>query len=327
MTAEPRCSVVSLAYRRPKQWSVVTMTNVRSAFDEFLQHLELTEVEQDTASRQQNDLRARIRDELGGVDRDVLVGSYARGTAIRPLNDIDVFLVLDPSVHSARHHKEPTHILDRLRTALQACYPPPGPRIRIRIQGRSVNIEFSRTEIGYDIIPAFSLTPDGTNVEGMIYEIPDRDRQSWIKTNPERHRQECVSANARAGGMLNRLIKAAKYWNSAQCDANGDKPVRSFHLEVMAYEAFATKPTDERRGLWSLFGFLATRITSRCSDPARLGPNVDAGMTPDERQRIQLKLQKAERIASEAVRQEHLGNHVAACNNWRSLFGPKFPLS
>src|SRR6185369_5312470 len=97
--------------------------------------------------------------------------------------DIDVFLVLDPSVHTSRHNKEPTHVLDRLRTALQACYPSPGPQITI--QGRSVNIEFSGTGIGYDVIPAFLLTPASASLEDTVYEIPDRDRRSWIKTNPE----------------------------------------------------------------------------------------------------------------------------------------------
>ena len=53
-------------------------------------------------------------------------------------------------------------------------------------------------------------------------------------------------------------------------------------------------------------------------------PNVDAGMTPEERQRIQLKLQAAERVASEAIRQEDVGNQVAACNSWRRLLGPEF---
>lgn len=298
------------------------MSNVRSAFDEFQQRLELTEAEQSTASRQQNDLRARVCHKLGGVDRDVLVGSYARRTAIRPLNDIDVFLILAPSVHLDRHGRDPTHILDRLRTALRSCYPPPGPKVQL--QGRSANIEFMGTGIGYDVIPAFSLTPAGSNVEDMVYEIPDRDRRSWIKTNPERHRQRCVAANERAGGMLNRLIKAAKHWNCTQRDANGDKPLRSFHLEVMAYEAFDTRPTDERRGLRDLFRFLATRIASRCADPAGLGPNVDAGMPPNERLRIQLKLQAAERVASEAIRHEEVGNHIAACNSWRSLLGPEF---
>lgn len=298
------------------------MKNIGSVFDAFLQSLELTDSERSTASRQQTDLRDRIRSTLGGVVRDVLVGSYARRTAIRPLNDIDLFLVLDPTVHTSRHTKEVTHILDRLRTALQNCYPPPGPQIAI--QGRSVNIEFSGTGIGYDVIPSFSLAAPGAKVEDMVYEIPDRDRRSWIKTNPERHRLQCVLANSRAGGMLNRLIKAAKHWNRGQCDANGDKPLRSFHLEVMSYEAFSGPPTDERRGLRELFGFLETRIAFRCTDPAGLGPNVDAGMTPDERQRIQLKLQAAARIAGEAIRQEDVGNQHGACNSWRSLLGPEF---
>lgn len=299
------------------------MATVTQAFDDFLRRLELTEPEQDKASRQHTDLRARIRAQLGGVVHDFIVGSYARRTAIRPLNDIDLFLVLDPKAHPDRHSKEPGHILDRVRSKLQSCYPAPGPQLRI--QGRSVNIEFAGTGIGYDVIPAFSLTPGASNpVEDMIYEIPDRDRKAWIRTNPARHRQRCIDANQRAGGMLNRLIKVAKHWNRHQRDGNGHKPLRSFHLEVMTYEAFQLKPSDERRGLRELFTFLKTRVALKCPDPAGLGPHVDAGMGPEERQQIQRKLQEAERMATDAVRHEDRGDHASACKCWRSLLGDQF---
>ena len=299
------------------------MATVTQAFDDFMRRLELTPSEQEKASTQHNDLRARIREQLGGVLHHFIVGSYARRTAIRPLNDIDLFLVLDPKVHPDRYAKEPAHILDRVRSKLQSCYSAPGPQLRI--QGRSVNIEFSSTGIGYDLIPAFSMTPFTPQiVEDLVYEIPDRDRKAWIKTNPARHKQRCIAANDRAGGMLNRLIKAAKHWNRGQRDGAGHKPLRSFHLEVMAYEAFQAKPADERRGLRELFTFLKSRVARRCPDPAELGPHIDAGMGPEERQQIQAKLQEAERLATEAVRHEDRGDHAAACRHWRSLLGDQF---
>jgi predicted nucleotidyltransferase len=182
------------------------MVAVSQAFDDFLQNLELTDAQQKKASDQQNELRDRIRKHLGGVVRDVLVGSYARKTAIRPLNDIDVFLELDLQVHGYRRSQEPRHLLEDVLQALRNSYPAAGPQLpgpKTRIQGRSAKIEFTGTGIGYDVIPAFLMPPDRSRpVRGDVYEIPDRNQQTWIKTNPELHKQKCVAANDRAGGAL-----------------------------------------------------------------------------------------------------------------------------
>jgi hypothetical protein len=159
---------------------------------------------------------------------------------------------------------------------------------------------------------------------GVEYEIPDRERIAWIRTNPERHRRRCIEANARAGGMLNRLIKAAKQWNRGQRDGNDHKPLRSFHLEVMCYEAFSTKPADERRGLHALFGHLASRVLKQCPDPAGLSPHIDAGIGPEQRQQIEQKLRAAELETGDAIRYEERGDHPAACRCWGAVLGEPF---
>jgi len=292
------------------------MSSVAEAFHHFLTEIELKPGEQETASRQQNELRDRLRDKMPGIARDILVGSYARRTAVRPLNDIDIFLTLDPAVHGHRRSSSPLLLLEDLQRALRTCYSDPGPRTRI--QGRSVNIEFSGTGIGFDIIPAF-----GNDNRSGNYDIPDRHQSIWIKTNPELHKVKCVEANDRAGGALNQLIKAAKHWNSLQRDANGDKPLRSFHLEVMSYGAFPGAPRNAREGMAFLFGYLARRVTLPCPEPAGLGPNLNAGLTPVELDRAQRALQDASAVASEAV--DHEATHPWHAHQcWRALFGAAY---
>lgn len=295
------------------------MANVREVFDLFLRGLELTSSEQDKAARQQADLRERLRRQLAGVVRDILVGSYARKTAIRPLNDIDVFIELDATQWAQRRKATPLLLLEDVQRALRACYGATPPATRI--QGRSVNIDFAGTGIGYDIIPAFSVSSHGT---GTIYEIPDRTRQTWIKTNPESHRQRCVDANARAGGMLNRLVKAAKHWNRGRATAAGDKPLSSFHLEAMAYQALPQAPQDERTGFLAVLRSLQQGVTQKCPDPAGLGPDLDATWTSTERQRAQAALAEAVSSASRAIAWERAGDHAQASQSWRALFGSQF---
>jgi Second Messenger Oligonucleotide or Dinucleotide Synthetase domain len=292
------------------------MPTVAQAFHNFLTNLELRQDEQETASKKQNDLRDLLRTKMPGIARDILVGSYARRTAVRPLNDIDIFLILDPSVHGHRRSRPPLLLLEDLQRALRNCYSVPGPETRI--QGRSVNIEFSGSSIAFDVIPAFSEGSRPGN-----YEIPDRNQETWIKTNPERHNKACIEANNRADGALNQLIKAAKHWNYRQGDADSDKPLRSFHLEVMAYSAFASAPRNPREGMAFLLEHLTNRISRPCPEPADLGPNLDADLTAEARKRAEEALLRASSRAKEAVRCETT-DPSRAHEGWRELFGAEY---
>lgn len=289
------------------------MTNVAASFQSFLSGLELTKTERDEAVRQHQVVRARLESSLGGIRTTLLMGSYRRGTAIRPLDDIDVFVVLDEARHGGL---SPTPLLQRVEVALRRAYPEHKPRI----QGRSVNIEFAGTGIGYDIVPAFAVGST-VNDEGepQEFEIPDRQQEAWIKTNPRHHRSACVEANERAVGMLNGLIKAAKSWNRAQ-----DIALTSFHVEVMSYGAFVTKPDDPRRGLKLLFEYLASAVMKPCPDPAGLGPDLDAKLSSSERAAARDLLQRAATVAAHAVFHEGTGNAAGAVTSWQQLLGPDF---
>ncbi len=290
--------------------------SVASTFQSYLSSLELTDREHAEASAQQVALRDRLRLHLAGVIDSRLVGSYRRGTAIRPLKDIDVFVVLD-----ARHHRRdvpeaPLRLLQTIERALRASYPSHRPRI----QGRSVNIGFSGTEIEYDIVAAFAPTWTGSaDTEPAYYEIPDRRVSTWIRTNPAKHREACIAANDRAGGMLNGLIKAVKHWNR-----DHGKPLSGFHIEVMSYSAFWSKPDDPRTGLRDLFQHLATAVQSACPDPAGLGPAIDADLTSQERAHARKLLLGAAQVAQAAVDAERKRDGDTAITRWRSLLGDVF---
>jgi SMODS domain-containing protein len=290
--------------------------NLAATFQAYLSSLELTDRERADASAQQVALRDRLRLRLAGVVDSRLVGSYRRGTAIRPLKDIDVFVVLDARQHRRDVPEGPLRLLQTIERALRASYPDHQPRT----QGRSVNIGFSGTAIAYDIVAAFAPTWTGAaDTEPPYYEIPDRRVSTWIRTNPAKHREACIAANERAGGMLNGLIKAVKHWNRA----NG-KPLSGFHIEVMSYSAFRSKPGDPRAGLRDLLQHLANTVQSACSDPAGLGPAIDADLTSQERTHARNLLQRAAQVAQGAVDAERKGDGDAAITLWRSLLGDVF---
>ena len=282
------------------------MMTISQAFDQLRNNLELTGAERGNISRQQNVVRNNLVEHLA-IARHFISGSYGRKTAIRPLNDIDLFIVLDEQKHSNIRSGPARACLELVQSALCDAYRGKS----VRIQSRSVNIEFSGSKIGYDIVPAFATA-------GGKYLIPDSDRGSWIHTNPQSHKQAGIEANKRAGGMLNPLIKMAKYWNS---NRGGGKLLRSFHLEVMSYDAFQRPPKGFPHGLHALFEHLAQRVLSPCRDPAAVGPRIDKGMPQDERNRLRVGLQQAAKTSAAALEYEAQGLSAYAHRCWWSLLG------
>lgn len=282
------------------------MMTVAQALQSFLSSLELTEAQREKASNQHTYLRTQLQQRLA-VDDNFLSGSYSRGTAIRPLNDIDVFVVLNSDKNAALLRANPADTLKLIQSTLSAIYPDK----TTRRQARSVNIAFTGTDIAYDVVPAF-------RVNSEVYRIPDADGGRWISTNPRVHKERSTAANERAGKKLKPLTKAAKHWN-----ARNGKPLRSFHLEVMAWEALSADPGTYLDGLARLFSGLRDRVLSPCPEPAGLGPNLEIG-APD-RGAARQKLAEASELATQARDLANSGRTAQAHKLLRELLGPDYP--
>jgi len=281
------------------------MRTVHQAFEEFLQELELTEREREDASGQHTRLREALQQRMAVAD-NFLSGSYRRRTAIRPLNDIDVFLVLAENEDHDRA-STPLAVLTAIQDTLEAIW----PGKTATLQSRSVNIEFSGTGIAYDVVPAFA---DG---EG-VYLIPDRDVGGWIRTNPKIHAERSTEANERAGKKLKPLLKALKH---ANCHHDGE--CRSFHLEVLSWSALTAEPESYLAGFITLVEGVAATVCASCPDPAGLGPSIEP---PHERcLRSQVWLSRMTDLAREADNHAKDGKLGAAHAKLRELFGPKWP--
>lgn len=288
------------------------MTTVRQALSAFLSDLELTPKQDEIARAQRSRVHDALKDGLS-VAETIFSGSFARYTAIRPLNDIDIFIVLSTKAHGAMLEGAPTACLKALQKVLDEAWPNKEHPI---LQNRSVRVDFSGTDISYDVVPAF-CHPENEDV----YTIPDRDTSSWIYSNPRVHKEYSVEANARAGDRAKPLVKALKHWNQRF----NDPPLRSFHLELMVYALLLAPPSSDAEGLAFLFEGLASRVLVPCPDPAGLGPDVDLRMTITQRTRAQKLLIAAGETARSAVNAAGDGNTETAHHHWRQVFGSRYP--
>lgn len=283
------------------------MKTISQAFEEFTQSLELTQAQRDEAIDQHTNMRAKLGERLD-VAGNFLSGSYARNTAIRPLNDIDIFLVLNPGDELTVVSK-PQEALTVVKDTLARIYPGKTPTL----QSRSVNIEFSRTGIAYDVVPGFA-DPD----DGEVYWIPDCDGPKWIKTNPRIHKVQSTRANEAAGKKLKPLLKSVKHANHVH-----GKMARSFHLEVLSWSILTTDPRSYLAGLVTLFAGLRDRIMDPCPDPAGLGPDI---RPPREKLEATKKwLSEMATLASDAKLLADQGRTGEAHAKLRELFADQWP--
>ena len=291
------------------------MITTEEAFEEFRRRLELSETERQNTIKRHNEVRDVIRSDFA-VDRDLLTGSYRRHTKTKPLKDVDVFFVLSQKERDQYRSKPPADLINAFVKSLRVVYGDDA----VEPGRRCATVEFERNTkdkegkvLSIDAVPAFEL--------GDCYEIPDRVRGDWVKTDPEIHMQEATAKNKELGGKWIPLVKMVKRWNRS-----ADKPIKpAFLIEVMMQELvdapFTTYPSEVRQ----FFASALEGIDRQWPDPAGYGPAVSEQMTPQLIGAAKEKLRQAEMKAALAVRLERQGKQGEAIGLWREIMGRYFP--
>lgn len=296
------------------------MLSIEDAFRKFRSRLELNDREQNNVSSRHQEMRGVLRAAFE-VDNDFLTGSYKRYTKTKPLQDVDFLCVLGKK---ERHYRDqhPSKLLIAFQDVLVKEY----GKDAVTKHDRSVEVDFGivvdaedNTDyrvVSMEAVPAFTLND--------YYEIPDGPHNEWVKTNPKVHEDKALTAQKNFDGEWKGIVRMLKYWNNH----NGKKVMPSFLLEVMALDClqppYAGNFPDEFQ---SLFATLADRIAEDWQDPAGLGSPISQDMTTAMRQDARVALLSASRASAKAKHLTRTGKNGDALQAWRTLFGPKFPLS
>jgi hypothetical protein len=284
------------------------MGYVDDAFANLKRSLEITDAEQQAASRHHLEIRELVRSKMSLVD-DFLTGAYVRDTKTKRLQDVDIMCVIDRSGKDGKLAKdEPSGVLARLAEVLGAFK-------TVSIDDRCCVVTFDIREevVSFDVIPAFARSPTG-------FLIPDRRLGRWIATDPTRHAELATDKNKACHDRWKPLVKMIKGWNR---EAAAVKP--SFLLEVMSLDLI-----DEPMGRYQdeVHWFLATaadQIADPWADPAGLGPDVNSEMDSSQKAGAASVLKAAAGVAGNAVWLEDQGREREAVEEWRKLFGWRMP--
>lgn len=205
---------------------------------------------------------------IGSVDPS---GSFAKGTANHPGNDIDLFISLKPSASAP----------------LKDIYNSLGERLTAaKFTPRRQNVSWNVSVDGFsvDLVPA-RQQDDGSSDHSLYLQ---RDGK-WTKTNVEKH-IKVVRAGHRLGES--RLIKL---WRDQK---NLDFP--SFYIELCVIRALGIPPNPGAGGgswaanLQTVFRFLRDELESaRIEDPANSGNVISDDLNASEKRTIRDAAAKA----------------------------------
>lgn len=278
------------------------MANCETQIWSIIRSIEPTQTQKDGAKRSQNYLRELLDtgQMANRITKSYLSGSYARDTAIYPLDDVDIIFIIDPShwhrpfniLLGTSTYPAPSAVLDSFANAIRYRY----PISSVYGQRRSVRLQLNHLDI--DVVPAIQDPHDNQKIR-----IPDSNATQWIVSAPLKHAENATSINSYQNGKFKPLVKLLKYWNG---NLPSTAQFKSFAIETMAVRIFKNFQFDTLQdGLRFFFDYIAYAsgnstvltwrdkygmslgwLSANIPDAAGTGSNIIAGVEDDRRKRF-----------------------------------------
>lgn len=150
------------------------------------------------------------------IDNTFVNGSYERDTIIRPLDDVDLFALLNESEWSDEYGNlpKPQAVLTKIKNKLNSI-----SHYKDKVTQDRPCVTVTLNSINFDILPSFEQNNGG-------YLIPNYDLQSWTYSYPKQLTNNLNDCNRNNGYNIKDVVKAIKYWNR-----ENKKLIPSFQIE------------------------------------------------------------------------------------------------
>lgn len=288
-----------------------------SAFADFKGRNALTSSQRTAIRTRKETVKGYLKADGWDVQAAIFGGSHARGTKVRLPNDkktdVDVYMILNPSYkanYGGLFGQPPSQLLSDIKKSLDKRLDTPS----IRADSPSVRIRYNDMDV--DVVPAFRR---GWLVGRQGLDIPYYD--TWMVATPERQRAVFSELNGRMSNRLIHLLRMLKYWKAM----HPSFPLRSYHLEVLAYNIYSQHPpADYRNAIADFFGYAQQAVQYHWQDPGGSGNNVTDYMTTSQRDLAISMFASAESRSRSAIDKPTWEQEIKA---WRSstMFGVRFP--
>jgi hypothetical protein len=285
------------------------MTTCEAELWDLVRRIEPTRTQKAGAKRSQKRLREVLctGNMQARITATYLSGSYARNTAIYPLDDVDIIFVIDPTYWidpfaafakklffgpGSEAYPSPSTVLESFARAIRYRYPVSS----VHGQRRSVGLKLYHLDI--DVVPAIIDKKAPRQIR-----IPDSETEQWILTSPKQHSENATAVNKKNEGRFKPLVKLLKHWNY---NLPSTAYLKSFAIETVSVRLFGqTDLLSLQEGLYQFFDFIAHIsgnethfdwkskygmslgwLGSTIPDAAETGTNVVKGLEDDRRRRF-----------------------------------------
>ncbi|QPA61256.1 hypothetical protein [Lysinibacillus sphaericus] len=280
--------------------------------------------------------------EIYTKENNVQMGSFARRTKIRPLDDIDFIVVFDGKgsnygtnsngeiiinvPETATKLRRLTNedytlnsikLLNKLKISLQNV--PQYSAADIKRNYEAITLKLTSYDWNFDIVPAFITVPDSS--QRSYYLIPDGNGK-WKKTDPRVDAKRATEINQKRDGKVLRIVRLIKYWQKR----HGVPNIGSYLLENLVLNYFDTNEVSatDQLTLRDVFTNLSNSIYHNCYDPKGIQGDLNT-LTLDVKDKFSEAAAKASTCAQNAINFVAKDDHKAAHAEWKKVFGSEFP--
>ncbi|MAZ27103.1 MAG: nucleotidyltransferase [Cytophagaceae bacterium] len=328
-------------------------TTVNNAFSTFMKDIiRLDSNRNDLAKKSKNNLVTEIEKfpndgkflEYYTDYMSIDYGSFSRKTKIRPLDDIDLMIVL----HAQGNWREPIENGYRIRVRPEAskqialCNNGTDVLNSIKVINKfkdylsnihsykkadikrnqeAVTLELNSYEWVYDIVPCFITASD--NFGKTFFLIPD-GKGNWKATDPRIDKNRTTSINGKQQISVLDTIRIMKYWTKRRTAATMD----SYFLECLILQHYDSTAVNSSTyidvELPNLFAYIYHQIHQSLQDPKGFQGDLNK-LTLSERNSIQERAKLDYNRSVQARDFERNGKQNESIEKWREIFGSEFP--
>lgn len=288
---------------------------VRRRFGRLLSNIMITDWQWKDGKTKQAGIRNCLNRYYWGYASETansfLIGSWGKGTCVRPARDIDILFLLPAEVYwrfQDRTGNRQSQLLQEVKAILVETY----SQTTMRGDGQVIVVPFNTIKI--EIAPGFRCK-DGSVI------VCDTNNQGCYKTSTaEAEARDIAFSDSVSNANTRALTRIMKQW---QYEKN--VPMKSFQLERLAVEFIRVWPNRHRDLFWydwmvrDFFGYMLTKANAYLFMPGT-GEPIALG---------------AEWVSRTVTAYNHA---VSACNyetenyealagqEWREIFGSAIPV-
>jgi len=274
--------------------------SISDNFDKFYKNIKLTPDQKVDAKIKYNGVCKKLHSHYyENVEYDgrtkLLIGSYGKGTNIRPPRDVDVIFIMPPEKfddYSDNKTNPQAQLLQDIRKILSEKY---STSEKPKAWGKVVLVTFTDGTHNVEVLPAWE-NEDGT------FLIPNSENggswENWDPRSEINNIQEFDNDN----GITKKLIRMVKKW-SENCTVD----LKTYEIEVAIMDFFFQKLHEGKPYSYVVRDFFKFFYEHETAEQIRSHLNTAWGR------------------ASKACDFEYDGNLNSSIDEWRKVFGDDFP--